>query len=357
MLSWPYRQILNKERNPLTMSEKPEDQEARSNLSVTPSPSCPPALSSRFDLKSTAPFTERSISQATRDAYRRVVNEFFRFFNYRNPAEITSKQILSWREHLAGRRQKPATIAFKLSVIRSLYDFLKDANIISVNPASIKAVPPPEIPDHAAGRALTLDEVSRLLAAPHRGAVVGARDYALMLLMLKTSVRVGEACGIKVSDKVWKQGRWALKVKVKGRSERVIPLPEDVQDAINDYLKLDRTRRQMLRCGGDDAWLFQPTCNYRTRDFRKPISTRMAEMIVKKWADFAGIGKVSPHDLRRTAITRALDQGLSYRQVQMMSGHSDPKTVMRYDYNRENLEMNAINFLTYKDDNLPTKPR
>ena len=87
--------------------------------------------------------------------------------------------------------------------------------------------------------------------------------------------------------------------------------------------------------------------NYRTLEFNKPLSTRMAWNIVRRWAEFTGIPKISPHDLRRTAITKALDQGLSYRQVQMMSGHRDPKTVMRYDHGRENMEMNAVNFLDY----------
>ncbi|MFZ4986391.1 MAG: tyrosine-type recombinase/integrase [Blastocatellia bacterium] len=74
---------------------------------------------------------------------------------------------------------------------------------------------------------------------------------------------------------------------------------------------------------------------------------RMVHLIVRRWGDYCGVGKLSPHDLRRTAITRALDQGLSYRQVQMMSGHEDPKTVRRYDHNRENLEQNAVNHLNY----------
>jgi integrase/recombinase XerD len=68
---------------------------------------------------------------------------------------------------------------------------------------------------------------------------------------------------------------------------------------------------------------------------------------VRKWADFTGIGNVSPHDLRRTAITRALDQGLSYRQVRKMSGHKIIEMVVRYDHQRENLEFNAVNFLDY----------
>ena len=65
--------------------------------------------------------------------------------------------------------------------------------------------------------------------------------------------------------------------------------------------------------------------------------------------EYTGVGKLSPHDLRRTAITKALDLGLTYRQVQMMSGHRDAKTVRRYDHNRQNLEQNAVNFLHYQE--------
>jgi hypothetical protein len=49
--------------------------------------------------------------------------------------------------------------------------------------------------------------------------------------------------------------------------------------------------------------------NYRTLDFDKPLSTRMVQKIVKKWADYSRLDDLSPHDLRRPAITRALDSG------------------------------------------------
>jgi integrase/recombinase XerD len=94
---------------------------------------------------------------------------------------------------------------------------------------------------------------------------------------------------------------------------------------------------------------FQPHTNYRTLDFDKALSTRMVQKIVKRWADYSRLGDLSPHDLRRTAITRALETGLTYRQVQMMSKHKDPKTVMRYDHGRENLDQNAVNFLDYDE--------
>ena len=76
----------------------------------------------------------------------------------------------------------------------------------------------------------------------------------------------------------------------------------------------------------------------------------MVQRIVARWADYASLGDLSPHDLRRTAITRSLHSGLTYRQVQMMSKHRDPKTVMRYDRGRENLEQNAVNLLGYEEE-------
>jgi integrase len=137
---------------------------------------------------------------------------------------------------------------------------------------------------------------------------------------------------------------------VKGGREEVWPLPTDVKEAVDHYLRSDRKRRQVVHSDGEDAPLFQPRTNYRTLDFDKALSTRMVQKIVKRWADYSRLGDLSPHDLRRTAITRALDSGLSYRQVQMMSKHKDPKTVMRYDHGKENLEQNAVNFLMYDED-------
>jgi integrase/recombinase XerD len=123
-----------------------------------------------------------------------------------------------------------------------------------------------------------------------------------------------------------------------------------VKEAVDAYLRLDGKRRELMHSNGPEAFLFQPHSNYRTLTFDKGLSPRMVQKIVAKWGSFTGVGKVSPHDLRRTAITRALDAGLSYRQVQMMSKHRDPKTVMRYDHGRENLDQNAVNFLGYEDE-------
>jgi integrase/recombinase XerD len=304
----------------------------------------------KFDPRSAAPFINKSISEATRRAYSRAVADFFRFLQGKHPTEIVPADVQRWRDQLRSQRKRPATVSFKLSVVRSFFEYLKAAGIVPLNPASTKLVSPPELPTEPAGRALTAKEVRYLLSGPDREKPEGARDYALMLVMLRLSLRVSEVCSLKSSSLKWSHGRWTIRCKVKGGREEVWPLPKDVKEAIDLYLRLDRKRREVSHSDGDEAPLFQPHVNYRTLEFNRGLSTRMVQKIVKRWADYSGIGDLSPHDLRRTAITKALDSGLTYRQVQMMSKHKDPKTVMRYDHGRENMEQNAVNFLNYNEE-------
>jgi integrase/recombinase XerD len=301
----------------------------------------------RFDPRSAAPFVNKSISEATRRAYGHALREFFQSAGMKHPSEVVPQDVLLWRDKLRSRKKSAATVAFKLSVVRSFFEYLKAAGAVSLNPASTKLVSPPELPSEPAGRALSAKEVRYLLSGPDREKPDGARDYALMLVMLRLSLRVSEVCSLRASSIKWSHGRWTLRCKVKGGREEVWPLPKEVKEAVDSYQRLDRGRREVAHSGGEHAYLFQPHTNYRTLDFDKALSTRMVQKIVKRWADYSRLGDLSPHDLRRTAITRALETGLSYRQVQMMSKHRDPKTVMRYDHGRENMEQNAVNFLGY----------
>jgi integrase len=187
--------------------------------------------------------------------------------------------------------------------------------------------------------------VRYLLWGPDREKPEGARDYALMLVILPLSLCVSEVCSQRTSSVKWSHGRGRYGVRSKGAGEEVWPLPKKVKESIDSYLRLDRKRRKVIHSDGEHTYLFQPHTNYRTLDFDKPLLTRMVQKIVKRWADYSRIGSLSPHDLRGTAITRVLESGPCYRQVQMMSKHIDPKTVMRYDYEWENLDQNAVNFL------------
>src|SRR3712207_6387000 len=77
----------------------------------------------RFDPRLAAPFCEKSLSEETRRAYRRVIREFFLFVKGAHPSQVTPAGVLAWRQQLnEGRR--PATVSFKLTVVRSFFEYL-----------------------------------------------------------------------------------------------------------------------------------------------------------------------------------------------------------------------------------------
>jgi site-specific recombinase XerD len=255
------------------------------------------ATARRFDPKSAAPFVNKSVSEATRRSYGRALREFFQFAGMKHPTEVVPQDVVLWRDRLRVQRKGAATVAFKLSVVRSFFEYLKAAGAVPLNPASTKLVSPPALRSEPAGRTLTAKEVRYLLSGPDREKAEGARDYALMLVMLRLSLRVSEVCSLRASSLKWSHGRWTLRCKVKGGREEVWPLPKDVKEAVDNYLRLDRRRREIAHSGGEQAYLFQPHTNYRTLDFDKALSTRMVQKIVKQWADYSRIGDLSPHDL------------------------------------------------------------
>ncbi|MBA2502314.1 MAG: tyrosine-type recombinase/integrase [Pyrinomonadaceae bacterium] len=319
----------------------------------TQSPSAqPPAtpIQPPFDQKLAQPFIYKSVSAETRAAYHRAIREFFHFVGGVHPVLVTPAQVILYRDHLTvNKRRKANTVATKLAIVRSFFEYLKAAGIIPLNPASTKLVAPPELPTEPQGRALTPKEVRYLLSGPDRSKAEGARDYAIMLVMLRLSLRLAEASTLSTSSVRWSHGRWILRCKIKGGKEETWPLPKDVKAAFDDYLKLDAGRRRTLHSDGDEAYLFQPIVNYRTLKFDKPLSSRMIQKIVARWGEYGGIGKVTPHDLRRSVVTKLLNDGRSYRDVQMVTKHKDPKTLMRYDHARENLDSSPVNTLSWDE--------
>jgi len=110
---------------------------------------------------------------------------------------------------------------------------LKAAGAITLNPASTKLVSPPKLPSEPAGRALSAKEVRYLLSWPDREKPEGARDYALLLVMLRLSLRVSEVCSLpRLVGEVEPRAVDAA-VQGQGGREEVWPLPKEVKEAID----------------------------------------------------------------------------------------------------------------------------
>jgi site-specific recombinase XerD len=106
------------------------------------------------------------------------------------PAEVLLTVVVLWRDRLRSQKKSASTVAFKLSVVRSFFEYLKAAGAVPLNPASTKLVSPPALPSEPAGRALSAEEVRYLLSGSDREKQEGARDYVLLLLMLRLSMRL-----------------------------------------------------------------------------------------------------------------------------------------------------------------------
>ena len=159
----------------------------------------------RFGPRSATPFVNKSVSEENRRAYRRAVSDFFLFVGGKHPTEVVPIDVQSWRDYLRHGRKRAATVAFKFSVIRSFFEYLKAGGVVPLNPACTKLVTPPELPTEPVGCALNSKEVRYLLTGPDREKPEGARDYAMMLVMLRLSMRMVEVCSLCASSIKWSE--------------------------------------------------------------------------------------------------------------------------------------------------------
>lgn len=332
-----------------------------------------------FSLQKTVrEFTEKNNSAETRRTYKTYLSEFFDFSNIQNGEQAlkaNSSMFIRWRESMAAAGSKPNTVKTKLAAVRSFYEHLKHLGIIENNPASVYLVPPPKTGTDPKGRALLPSQVRVLLELPKKDTIIGARDYAIMLLMLRTFMRVSEAVSIREGDFFHNQNTWFVKVKIKGGEIKNVPIPLEVKKAIDQYHFLDRYHRSTIKLKDRDSkYVFMPTMEKITHDdamSNNHLTSRHVWHTITKYGEQLFISEIikmkrerpdldekvirkmfrlTPHDFRRTAITRALDMGESYRRVMNASRHKSITSIQRYDLHRNAMEENSILTLNYNDE-------
>jgi len=264
-----------------------------------------------------------ALSENTRRAYKRAIEDFFARTGLAL-SEVRRKDVIRYRNTLM-REYSPSTVALRLSVLSQVFEEAKMRGMVEKNPLERL-----RRPKESTTEGLTEKEAAAMLATCNRNRLKGARDYALLKLMLYTALRRSEVCALGWGDIHQERGHWVLWVKGKGGKLRKVKLQVSVFRAIEEYFALADRKKTL------EIPLFVATQHYRGEI---PLSTNTVAQIVRRRAKRAGVTKkITPHSLRHTAITLALDGGASVRQAQYLAGHTDPKTTMRYDRNRENLD-------------------
>ena len=154
-------------------------------------------------------------------------------------------------------------------------------------------------------------------------------DHALACLLGLLGLRVSEACSINIEALSLERGHRTVTVLGKGSKLAVIPLPPRVARAV-DLAAGERMSGPLLLTQAGSR-----------------LNRHAATRIVNRLAKGAGITKhISPHSLRHSFITAALDAGVPLRDVQIAARHSDPMTTTRYDRARNNLARHASYIVT-----------
>ncbi len=293
-------------------------------------------------------FINKSNSELTRKNYLSNLRQFMLFSGKRDAAEVRVEDVLAWRDSMENRELAPHTISTKLATLSALFEYFRDYGVINRNPATTRLVPRPAKPlQSPKGKALTVKEVRYLLYTINRDNPTDKRDLAVIYSILRLGLRVSEICHLKVSD-IRKDGRhWVIDYRSKGGRKERQPLPADVKAVIDDYLEVDRINRRDTKTGGENAYIFQADISRRNFGVSESLTTRHIWHVIKTRGRLAGIGKLAPHDLRRTAITKAFQQNVPVTSILNMSKHKSVETLMIYNKGLDNLENNAVHLINY----------
>ena len=191
--------------------------------------------------------------------------------------------------------------------------------------------------------ALTLDQASALLRVIDKRDLKGQRDYCMIAVMLRTGIRRSELATIQVGDMNHEQGHHVIVLRhAKGDKLHKVKLPVEVQREIAGYMSALNGALKRLDAP-TDAPLFVRFYKGDTPS-NKPMSGEGIEQIVTRWGKASGVAGLTPHDLRATFITGALEGGAKLQQVQYAAGHADPRTTERYQKRKLNLDDNAVDY-------------
>src|ERR1700687_2217376 len=260
------------------------------------------------------------LSENTKRAYGTDLKQFFGTVDLSTiPAadvmRVRPEGVAAFRDKLTAGGAKPSTVARKLSAIRALFNDLMRRGAIKINPADAKLVRSPKRPSIRKTGYLSWEEARELLRQPDRDTEIGKRDYAMMILDANTGLRRSELCGLKDEALTRQAGTWCLRLRGKGGKERILPFREDVNDAVEAWVRV-RPR--------DSEWLFTTMQGER-------FSEHSFWKMLKRYAAQVGIeDKVHPHALRAAYISFLNSKGIPVGDIQQLAGHSRGDTTLGY---------------------------
>jgi len=267
----------------------------------------------------------KNYSAHTAIAYETDIRDFIKFCEKFTgsdvlPNDLSNIDTMAFRSWMADRQRRKLahkSTARALSSVRAFYKFLGKSH--GVKNDAIGLISSPKVP-RKLSKAIEASDVENMHSAikdlDSDNPWVGARDWALVVLIFGCGLRISEALGLTNSDVRGRPN--VLRILGKGNKERLVPVLSAVNDSIEKYIS--------LRPFGNDASdpLFRSVTGL-------PMSSRMAEKVVEKLRNYLQLPYyVTPHALRHTFATVLLSNGADLRSLQELLGHSSLSTTQLY---------------------------
>jgi site-specific recombinase XerD len=258
----------------------------------------------------------RGAAERTRRAYAVDLGQFVEWVGERAPSEIRHRDVRRYAAGLSSGGAAPTTVARKLAAIRGLYDFLVRTERVGQNPADLVSSPKRE---EKLPRVLSAEQVRGLLEGIPARTPLQLRDRAMLELAYACGLRCEEIVNLDLGALDFESEQ--LRVLGKGSKERLLPVGEPAQRALQRYAERGR---QALSSDPRERALFLSKSGRRLSN--SDVTRRLS-----LWVREAALaGGVSPHSLRHSFATHLLEGGADLRTIQELLGHASISTTQVY---------------------------
>jgi len=269
---------------------------------------------------------ERGLSKNTIAAYTRdlaAYSEFLSGVDVASPEFVTKAHVSEFAQHLRTREEGAlvaSSLARMLSSVRGFHKFLLGEGLVDVDATS--ETTPPKLGTRLP-KAISIEQMSALLAATDGDDPQQLRDKALLELLYATGARVSEAVALNVDDVLSDGGAQDfVRLFGKGNKQRIVPVGSFARSALDAYLV--RARPLFSARGTSTPALFLGARGQR-------VSRQNAWLIIRAAAKRAHLDlEISPHTFRHSFATHLLAGGADVRVVQELLGHSSVATTQIY---------------------------
>ena len=276
----------------------------------------------------------RNASAHTVAAYESDVSQFLTFAAGHlhvdhaslEPSHLQLATVRAFMADLYRQGQARASVARKISALRTFGRYLRREGWIEGDPAGLAATPKREqrVPAH-----LSMDEMAKLLEVPDTSEPLGRRDRAILELFYASGLRLSELVGLDLED-VNLSARM-VRVMGKGAKERLVPFNETAKQSVAAWLK---DRAVLVKSQPPSPKSQRRAAEPLFVNFRgSRLTGRSVQRLVARYVAACSTRfGISPHALRHSFATHLLERGADLRAIQELLGHVQLSTTQRYTH-------------------------